>query len=155
MDTVIADELALRLDRSMSTITRPALIRRFYQLIADRAGVDLERSSYLILKHLVYEGPARITQLAATFGVEPSTISRHTASLEEEGLLAKQPDPDDGRAALAEATRRGVKMVRRLEEERRNFYDSLLAEWDRTDAERFVDLIERFHRAIHGAVTTS
>ena len=142
------DALVRRLSASMTTLTRSAAIRRIYQRLAKAARSEIERSSYLVLKQLTEGGPARITELAQHFGVEPSTLSRHVSSLTESGLVRKQADPSDGRAALAAATADGYALVEAVEKERRAFFASILADWDPEDAERLVELIERFNHDI-------
>jgi DNA-binding MarR family transcriptional regulator len=142
------DALVNRLSASMTLLTRSAAIRRLHQRVASAAGADIERSSYLVLKHLVQEGPARITELALHFGVEPSTLSRHVSALARGRLVKKAADPDDRRAALATATAEGVALVEAVERERRKLFASILSEWDPEDAERLVELIERFHHEI-------
>lgn len=51
-------------------MTGTAAIRRLYQHLATATGTHVERSSYLVLKHLAINGPARITDLAQDHGVE-------------------------------------------------------------------------------------
>ena len=138
--------LAARLDGSMGSMTRSATIRKLYRRIASR--VPVERSSYLVLKHLAAEGPTRITDLAQYHGVEPSTMSRHASALEDAGLLRKQVDQDDRRVAMADATATGRRVVRAVEKERRALFTAVLSRWDADDAERFVELIERFNSDI-------
>lgn len=142
--TQTIEELVERLDRSVTGITRRAAIRRLYRRLATVAGTEVERSSYLVLKQLVADGPTRITDLAHEHGVEPSTMSRHTSGLEESGLVVKRADPSDRRVALAEATGKGASVVEKVEAERHRIFTVILSRWDPADAARFVDLIERF-----------
>lgn len=142
------EALVVRLDLSMAELTRSGAIRRFYQWLAEAAGATLERSAYLALKQLATDGPTRITDLAVQHGVEPSTMSRHTRQLENAGLVLKRPHPEDGRVALAEATPAGRRVVRKVETERRHIFSSVLSSWDPRDADRFVDLMERFNSAL-------
>ena len=142
------ETLVNRLAGSISVLTRSAAVRRLHQRVARAAGVDIERSAYLVLKRLVQDGPARITELAQHVGVEPSTLSRHVSALDRQGLVQKEADPEDRRAFLATATPRGEALVEAVEEERRKLFASILSGWDPDDAERLVELIERFHSEI-------
>jgi DNA-binding MarR family transcriptional regulator len=139
------DQLVSRLDRSMSELTRSAAIRRFYQRLAGAAGVELERPVYLALKYLATNGSARISSLARQHGVEVSTMSRHVTALEAAGLVTKRPFPEDRRVALAEATDEGRDLVDRVEGERQRLFAEVLENWERTDVESLVSLIERFN----------
>lgn len=141
-------ELVARLDETMSSLTRRSAIRRLYSQLASIAGAPLERPSYLVLKQLVSDGPRRITDLAAEHGVEPSTMSRHTRALEEAGFVVKLSDPGDGRVALAEATKSGRRVVERFEAARNELLTAVLSGWGTDDAERFVELFERFNTDI-------
>ncbi len=140
--------LVARLDASVSSLTRAAAVRRLYRRVAGPAGAEIERSSYLVLKQLVEDGPVRITDLAAVHGVEPSTMSRHVSGLVDLGLLTKRPDPADGRAALAEATPAGAELVEKVEAQRHHLFTAILTTWEPSEAEQFVDLIERFNDAM-------
>ena len=51
--------------------------------------------------------PQRATDLAGYFGVGKATMSRQLHALEELGLVAREPDPADGRASLVRLTDEG------------------------------------------------
>lgn len=144
---VIATDVAAlvaRLDASMASLTRAAAVRRLYRRVAGPAGAEIERSSYLVLKQLVADGPVRITELASFHGVEPSTMSRHVTGLADLELATKKTDPGDRRAALAEATGEGRRLVERVEKERQRLFTEILASWPADEAARFVEMFERF-----------
>jgi DNA-binding MarR family transcriptional regulator len=82
-------------------------------------GVSSPRLSALSV--LVFGGPCTLGELAAAERVTAPTMSRTVAALEADGLVARQPDPDDGRAVRLEATRRGRRLMlrgRAMREER-------------------------------------
>ena len=57
------------------------------------------------------QGPTRLTDLAAAEGVTRPTMTRIIDALEQRGYVARRPDPDDGRAQLVAATRRGRALI--------------------------------------------
>ena len=57
------------------------------------------------------QGPTRLTDLAAAEGVTRPTMTRIIDALEQRGYVTRQPDPDDGRAQLVAATRRGRALI--------------------------------------------
>jgi DNA-binding MarR family transcriptional regulator len=57
------------------------------------------------------QGPARLTDLAEAEGVTRPTMTRIIDALDERGYVTRQPDPDDGRAQLVTATRRGRTLI--------------------------------------------
>lgn len=65
---------------------------------------DLESSAYGLLFRLEECGRQRATELAAYIGVGKATMSRQLRALEELGLVAREPDPADGRAWLVHLT---------------------------------------------------
>ncbi len=67
-----------------------------------------------LLAHLSREGGAqRLGHLAARSGVGAPTASRHVALAQEQGLVVRTPDPDDGRACLLELSPRGEQALAR------------------------------------------
>lgn len=108
-----------------------------------RAGVD--RSAIVLLKNLVALGPVRLGTLAEAVHSDPSTVSRQVAALVKEGLVARQADPDDGRASLLAPTDDGMAV---LERQRARFACSLaqmVRHWDADDLDTFIGLFERFN----------
>jgi DNA-binding MarR family transcriptional regulator len=107
-----------------------------------RAGVD--RSAIVLLKNLVALGPVRLGTLAEAVHSDPSTVSRQIAALVKEGLVARNADPDDGRASLLAPTADGLAV---LERQRARFAVSLaqmVRHWDPVDLDTFIELFERF-----------
>ena len=81
----------------------------------------VERATYLLLVHLVKDGPQRAGALAEAVHSDPSTISRQIAHLVKLGLVERMADPVDGRATLLAATDEGRRVFeenRRLRNER-------------------------------------
>ncbi|MGX7825710.1 MarR family winged helix-turn-helix transcriptional regulator [Actinokineospora sp. 24-640] len=107
-----------------------------------RSGVD--RSTIILLKTLVAIGPSRSSAVAEAVHSDPSTVSRQVAALVREGLVARQADPDDGRASLLAPTEEGLAV---LECQRARFALSLarmVRHWDAEDLDTFIGLFERF-----------
>lgn len=80
--------------------------------LADRKG--LSASATLVLVRLNREGPMRVTALAEAEGASQSGMTQLVQRLENQGLLERCSDPDDGRACLVMVSEGG----RRLWEER-------------------------------------
>jgi len=60
-----------------------------------------------VLHQLIGLGPSRPSELASCAHLDLSTVSRHLAALERDGLVAKLADPADGRAHLVTVTDSG------------------------------------------------
>lgn len=78
-------------------------------------------------------GPVRLGDLAAREGVTAPTQSRLVASLEQQGLLRRMPDPEDRRATLLDITAQGRRQLQRLRGERSAF---LVAQLGRLSGEQ-------------------
>lgn len=80
--------------------------------LADRKG--LSASATLVLVRLNREGPMRVTALAEAEGASQSGMTQLVQRLENQGLVERCSDPDDGRACLVKVGEGG----RRLWDER-------------------------------------
>ena len=90
-DTDLAGHLRL-------TIARTA--RRLRQ----EAGTELSPSLTAALATVESHGPLTPSELAARERIQRPTATRVLARLEEEGLVARTPDPQDRRSSLVSAT---------------------------------------------------
>ena len=69
-----------------------------------------------VLGRLDREGSSSVSGLAAVERVRPQSMAQTVGELEEDGLVSRRPDPDDGRRALVELTPAGREA---LEDDRR------------------------------------
>jgi DNA-binding MarR family transcriptional regulator len=78
---------------------------------------DLSLADYGILITLVTAPRLRLrmSDLGAQRMLTPSGITRVVTRLEQRGLVRREPDPADGRAALAALTRPGLEALRRAQ----------------------------------------
>jgi DNA-binding MarR family transcriptional regulator len=81
------------------------LIRRL------RAENTFPISHATVLSRVDRGGPATTSALAAAERVRPQSMAQTLAELEGDGLVARRPDPDDGRRILIELTPRGKEVL--------------------------------------------
>lgn len=99
------------------------LLRRLR--VEDEAlGISAPRLSALSV--LVFAGPMRIGELAATEQVEPPTMTRLVDGLERDGYVAREPDPEDARAVRVRATSKGARALRKGRQRRLEAFSILL-----------------------------
>jgi DNA-binding MarR family transcriptional regulator len=103
------DEIA-RLRATIGRISRT--------LRATRAGADLTPTQLTVLFTVVADGPLGIGELAEREGLNPTLLSRTIGHLVDAGLVRRDPDPTDRRAALVAATSVGRKLRDRARSER-------------------------------------
>ena len=99
------DQEFLALERELTVLLRRA--RAKSGEMAREVHPDLESAAYGLLVRLDEAGRQRATELAAYFGVGKATMTRQLRALEDLGLVAREPDPADGRAWLVHLTEEG------------------------------------------------
>jgi DNA-binding MarR family transcriptional regulator len=67
----------------------------------------LSRSDVIALGVIADEGPCRASLLSERMGVGASVVSRLVSALHQQGLVDREPDPEDGRAELLQLTPTG------------------------------------------------
>ncbi len=86
--------------------------RAVYLDNSDRKIGHLERAAYLLLRQLDEFGPARVKELAESFKLDISTLSRQAAALESKELIQRFSDPSDGRVSLFAITKLGKQRLK-------------------------------------------
>ncbi|MBT0566156.1 MarR family winged helix-turn-helix transcriptional regulator [Williamsia sp. CHRR-6] len=88
--------------------------------------------------------PLRSGELADVLFADPSTISRHVASLVNLGYVERQADPRDGRATILVLTAAGHAQVRSVREHRVSTLDDALGEFTDADIQTLTHLMSKF-----------
>lgn len=104
---------------------------------------DMDPGSLWLLKTLAC-APLRVTELAASADLDPSTVSRQVAQLNRSGLVERTPDPADGRAHRLELTLQGRTRLDEAFRRRRALLSRSLRGWDPDDVERLGQLLRSF-----------
>ncbi|BAC70675.1 MarR family winged helix-turn-helix transcriptional regulator [Streptomyces avermitilis] len=137
------DREFLSLERELTVFLRRA--RANQGEMAREVHPDLESAAYGLLVRLDECGRQRATALAAYIGVGKATMSRQLRALEDLGLVAREPDPADGRAWLVHLTEEGRRRVGRVREARRARYVSQLAHWDQREVAELARLLHQLN----------
>ena len=139
-------ELLTALEQEMGVV-----VRRIRRVIVERARAvdpELQVAGFLVLSFLAEAGPARSADVVDALGIDKGAISRHGQHLVDLGLLTRQPDPEDGRAALLSVTPEGASRLARVAEQRRRNLDERLADWDDDELLEFVAALSRYNRSL-------
>jgi DNA-binding MarR family transcriptional regulator len=124
----MSEALAIgQLADSLGRVARHAMLPRFTETVADRAGVALDRSAFVLLAKLV-DGPWRVGELADHLNLDISTVSRQIAGLETAGFAHRERHPDDRRGWLVVIDDAGVAAVAAHRKARRGIFEELLGE---------------------------
>jgi DNA-binding MarR family transcriptional regulator len=99
------------------------LLRRLRE--ADAAsGISPSRLSALSV--LVFGGPTSVSELAEVEMVRSPTMTGIVHGLEDDGLVARAPDPRDGRAVVLRPTARGERLLHAARGRRLDAFEELL-----------------------------
>ncbi|GAB3611144.1 MULTISPECIES: MarR family winged helix-turn-helix transcriptional regulator [Humibacter] len=93
-------------------------------------GEGLTQAQLSALSSIVRKGPLRPGDLARIESVAAPSATRVVAELESRGLIAREPDPADGRSSLVSATDAGQAAVLAARAERAKRISVLLAGLD-------------------------
>jgi DNA-binding MarR family transcriptional regulator len=132
-DTDLAGHLRL-------TIVRTA--RRLRQ----EAGTDLSPSLTAALSTVERHGPLTPSEVAARERIQRPTATRVLARLEEQGLIARTPDPQDRRSSLVTTTEAGSALLAELRTRKTAFLAHRIEGLDadeRATLARAADILER------------
>jgi DNA-binding MarR family transcriptional regulator len=150
------------MSRSASALSNPAvaladrlhsaaihLLRRVRRVDAE-TGLSAARLSALSV--VVFGGPIRISALAAAEQVRTPTITNIVAALERDGLVTRESDASDARAALLRATSKGARIMAEGRARRVSLLAAELRQLnadDRATLTRAVGILERLSAKRH------
>ncbi len=140
-ELVTADTVGIELMRLVKLLER-----KHAQYRAEHPDT-VERPTYLLLVHLVKDGPQRAGTLAESVYSDPSTVSRQIAQLVRLGLVERTADPQDGRATLLAATAEGHRVFEENRRARTEQVALLLSDWEPAERRCFAELLGRFTTA--------
>lgn len=115
------------------------LLSRAKEVFA-REGLSLLQAEVL---RLVKEGVQVPSRLAEHLEVLPSQVSHLLASLEEGGLLLRQPDPEDRRRVHLQLSLEGEAVARRIQEAWLNVFGQQLDRLTPEELLAFRDLLRK------------
>ena len=121
-------------------------VMRLSRKLRRQAGSGLSASLLSALTTVERHGPMTIGKLSEAEQVKPPTMTKVVASLIEQGLVSREPDPLDGRVAWVMATPEGRALLRRTRHRSDAYLAKRLRSLDPEDLlvlERAGRLIER------------
>ncbi|MGW1027570.1 MarR family winged helix-turn-helix transcriptional regulator [Streptomyces sp. NPDC002577] len=109
---------------------------------------SMDRAAYLLLNRLDKEGPMGVKALAASMGIDSSTVTRQVAPLVDTGLVKRTSHPEDGRAVVLQLSPRGHARLDEVRSSRRDLMAQLTQDWAPGERETFCALLTRFNTAL-------
>lgn len=135
----------------LANALRPAvmkLARRLRQMTVDPFGLSSSQLSAMAV--LLNSGNQRIGALAAAEKMQPPSMTRIVNGLEERGLVARAPDPSDGRQCFVALTGSGREILLANRRRRDEWLAVRIAELTPADRDvlfNAVDILDRLNHA--------
>jgi len=126
----------------LSVIFRWARVR-LYDRLFDLADMQIERSAMAILGTITIRGPLRTSDLAQALGLDRSTVSRQVTAAITAGLVARDPDAKDARAAMLSLTSEGRKVQQKFAHAWHRLAMGMIADWNYQDQTELVRLLSK------------
>ena len=105
------------------------MLARWLEAAQRKQRYPMDRASYLLLLRLERDGPQRVAALAASLGLDGSTVTRQLAALDSRGWVHRSADPLDARVTVVEATGAGLTAVDDVRRLRQGRVDALFGDW--------------------------
>ena len=121
------------------------LMRKVDRLMS-REGASFARARLLLM--LDKRGPKRATDIAATLGQAPRTVTEAIDALERDSLVARKSDPSDRRAKLVYLTDAGRKTLAASEPLRHEIIARTFGTLDASEQETMQAILAKLSDAI-------
>ena len=139
--------------------TEMAVLARALERLNRRSEIyrDLDRASYLIARTLESTGPVSINGLANALGLDATTVTRQVATMQEARLTLRRADPNDRRVSMISLSQHGRRLMRAVQDARKERIAMLLRDWTEDDRRDLGRLLARFNEELtrdviaHGA----
>lgn len=138
------DKDAFELHKALSELVRVYQFR-------DRNRIcyyDISVTQCYAISVLIANGAMTLNELAAKLYLDKSTASRVVDSLEQKGYVTRLVDPQDARARVLEATKKGKALHSRIEFDLVNEVKQLLADFDPDVRQATIRLFSRLVNAV-------
>ena len=133
-------------ERALAGRLRLAVVRLNRRLRAQRIDQIVSLTQIAALSTLHKCGALTPGKLAAKEGVQPPSMTRVIAALEDMGFVERSPHPTDGRQSIVALTGEGVTFIEKTISMREAWLDRKLAELsgdERHVLDRAADIIDR------------
>ncbi|MBF9132575.1 MarR family transcriptional regulator [Plantactinospora sp. S1510] len=144
--TVMAERMP---PAQLATLLRDAITRLNRRVRQTRPVGDLTATQLSALTSLELAGALTPRELADTERVQPPTMTKIVAKLEERGLVQRTPHPTDGRQVILATTDTGRTVLAQFDRARNEWLASRLAELtleERDALQRAAEILQKVAR---------
>ena len=114
---------------------------------AELAAYDVSVPRGRLLRAMLELGQPRMSELAASLGLNARTITTAVDALEKEGLLERQPEPADRRATRVTLTAAGRRHIEEWQAFQRELAETAMAPLSDDERRTLRDMLERLRTA--------
>ncbi|HEU0189673.1 MAG TPA: MarR family winged helix-turn-helix transcriptional regulator [Mycobacterium sp.] len=122
------------------------VVARLNRFATQQVQLPLPGAQARLLSTIEAMREARISELAAVDHCSQPTMTTQVRRLEEAGLTARTPDPQDARAVLIRITEKGLDTLNRVRHYRAAALDPQLARLAPEDRRTLTDAVHVLHR---------
>ncbi len=122
------------------------VVTRLARRLRQQAEAPISPTQSAALATIERRGPLTLGELAEIERVQPPTITAAVGRLEEQGLVARQRDPDDLRVARVQVTTAGRRLLKETRSRKSAYLERRVGELsgrDRATLERAAAILER------------
>lgn len=112
-------------------------------------GMPMSVTEAHALGELHDDGPMTQQLLADRLRLQKSTVSRLVDQLQADGLVRRTANPDDRRSVLLELTASGRRRAERLDDARREMFESLVGRLSAAERRRVIEALGLLEEAAH------
>ncbi|MFL6239440.1 MAG: MarR family winged helix-turn-helix transcriptional regulator [Actinomycetes bacterium] len=149
------DGQLVRIENAVGELLRLTASSRVHEALVSATGIAISRTNSRLLAYVEERGPISVSKIAAVLDVSQPTASRSLQQLEEEGLVARESDPADGRVVVYAVTQKGRKARQKL---RQHMHDQLgvaLSELDDDRTTEIADALDELVDRLRGRQRTA
>lgn len=106
-------------------------------------GASFARAKMLM--HIARQEAVRSIDLASSLGYAPRTITEAIDGLERDGLVRRDPDPDDRRAKRISLTSAGIEAVEGAEASRLSYVEDVFSALSADEREEIIRLVGKLN----------
>ncbi|MBL8778138.1 MAG: MarR family transcriptional regulator [Acidimicrobiales bacterium] len=131
------------LQTSLLRLGRLLASRQAATRLVEVAGIQVSQQGVALLRALRREGRVPAAELAAAAGMDLGAVSRQVRLLEQDDLVSRSADPDDGRVVLLELTGKGQATAERLHAIGARHLEAALADWSEVERTALAASLDR------------
>ncbi len=132
------------MERAIEQLLRLYSSRKVHAQRAAAAGVVVSQPGFSLLRRLQEEGDLTIGELARLTHMDPAAAGRQIRLLQQDGLVERTRDAQDGRVVVVRVTPEGAKVRHRLGLVGERHMADVLSDWPVTDRRQLAMLLPRF-----------